>query len=247
MRSTTIKFAELEDLATLVIRGFEGEDDAGGAGGSEGDAGSGDTGGDDAGGGDDSTDDSGDDDLPDDNAQLKEALRKERKANKDAQKAAKVAQREAARLKKAEDDKATAEKGEVEAATKRATDAAAKAEKLASKLRQSSLERAIIDAAQKQRFRDADDVITQLQRSNFDGIDIDQDEDDPSDIDIDLKSVERAVKKVAAAKPHWLVAAGDSGPSGSSFNGGKPSDKGGNKDAELAERFPALKGRLPRN
>lgn len=254
MRISKIKFAAIEDLSRLVLRGFEGEGDSGGTGGSgdggEGSGdGTGDTGGGDdgAGGGDDDGGDGGDDDLPDDLEGLKKALKTERELRKKAEKGAKLSEREKRKLQKAQDDIKAAEDGEVAAAKKTADEAASKVKNLGAKLRQTALERAILDQARKAKFRDPDDVITQLARNNFAGIDIDQDDDDPSDIEIDEKSVEKAVKAVATAKPHWLIAAGDSGPSGGSFNGGKPGGKGGDKNAEYATRFPALRGKLPQS
>lgn len=253
MRIRRIKFGDIKDLSTLIIRGFDGEGDDGGAGGS-GDSGSGSDDGsdgtgasDDTGGGDDGGDD-GAEELPEDLEGLKKALKTERELRKKAEKGLKLTEREKRRLQKAQDDIKTAEEGEVAAAKKSAEEAAKKVTNLAAKLRQSSLEAAITTAARAQKFRDPDDVITQLARSNFAGIEIDQDEDDPSDIDIDVKSVEKAVKKVATAKPHWLIASGDGTPSGSSFNGGTPGDSGGkNKQSQYAERFPALRNRLPKS
>lgn len=251
MRSLKYRLGESEDLAKLVIRGFEDEGDNSGTGGSgdAGESGSGDdsggddAGGDDTGGGDDAGDDGGDD-LPDDAEALKAALRSERQLRKKAEKGQKLTGRELAKLRKAQDDIKAAEEGEVAAAKKKADEAAAKSSKLAAKLRQTSLEKAITEAARKANFRDPDDVITQLHRSNFAGIEIDQDDEDPSDVEVDKASVEKAVKKIATEKPHWLIAAGDDKPSGSSFNGGTPNNKGGNKAQEYADRFPALRNRI---
>lgn len=252
MRISKIKFEAIQDLSRLVLRGFEGEGDGDGTGGSgaggegsgEGSGGTGD-GDDGAGGGDDDGDDGGDDDLPDDLENLKKALKTERDLRRKAEKGQKLTDRENRKLKKAQDDIKAAEEGEVAAAKKTADEAADKVKNLGAKLRQTALERAILDAARKAKFRDPDDVITQLARNNFAGIDIDQDDDDPSDIEIDDKSVEKAVKAVATAKPHWLIAAGDGSPSGGSFNGGKPGGKGGDKNKEYADRFPALRNRVP--
>jgi len=244
---------DLHELAYLVIRGFDGDGDGDG-GDSGGDSG-GDAGGDDTGtgdgdsGGDDGGDGAGDDDLPDDLEGLKKAIKAERALRKKAERGLKLTEREKKKLEKAQQDIADADKSETEKAKTAQKAADEKAVKLAAKLRQSSLERAIIEVARKQRFRDPDDVITQLQRSNFEGIEIDQDEDDPSEIDIDAKSVEKAVKAVATAKPHWLVAAGDGSPSGSSFGGSRP-DGGKDKNAkhkEYGDRFPALRDRIPRS
>lgn len=254
MRISKIRLAELEDLSILIIRGFDGEGDGGtggsGTGGEGGTGGAGDTGGegDDTGGGDDGgDDDTGDsDDVPEDLEGLKKALKTERDLRKKAEKGLKLTDREKRRLEKAQKDLKDAEEGEVAAAKKSAEEATGKVTKLAAQLRQTSLERAIIDAARKQKFRDPDDVITHLARSNFNGIDIDQDDDDPSDIEIDAKSVEKAVKAVATAKPHWLIAAGDTNNSGSSFNGGKPGGGNKNKNQEYAERFPALRNKIPK-
>lgn len=253
MRLKVIKFGELEDLSQLVIRGFDGEGDTGGSGGAgEGgtEGGSGDAGGegDDTGGGDDGgDDDTGSDDVPDDLEALKRALKTERELRKKAEKGLKLTDREKRRLEKAQSDLKAAEEGEVAAAKKTAEESAGKVKTLAAKLRQTSLEKAITEAARKAKFRDPDDVITQLQRSNFAGIEIDQDDDDPSDIEIDQKSVDKAVKAVATAKPHWLIAAGDNNNSGSSFNGGKPNGGQKNKNQDYANRFPALRDRIPRS
>ena len=251
MRISKIKFAELEDLSTLVIRGFEGEGDGDtGGSGDGGEGGSGDTGGtggegDDTGGGDDGGDgDTGDDDVPDDLEGLKKALKTERDLRKKAEKGLKLTDREKRRLQKAQDDLKAAEDGEVAAAKKSADEAAVKVKNLGEKLRTSALEKAITEAARKAKFRDPDDVITQLSRNNFKDIDVDQDDDDPSDIEIDAKSVEKAVKAVATAKPHWLIAAGDNNNSGSSFNGGKPGGDNKNKQQEYAQRFPALRNKI---
>jgi hypothetical protein len=249
MRITKIKFAGLEELSKLVFRGFEGEGDGGtggsGEGGQDGSEGADNTGGDDDGtGGGDNDDDAGDDDLPDDLEGLKRALKTERDLRKKAEKGQKLSEREKRRLQKAQDDIKAAEDGEVAAAKKAAEESTQKVTRLAAKLRQTALEGAIKEAAQKAKFRDPDDVITQLQRNNFAGIEIDQDDDDPADIEIDAKSVEKAVKAVATAKPHWLIAAGDGAPSGGSFNGGKPGGKS-NKNAEYADRYPALRNKIP--
>lgn len=253
MRIRKIMSTQLEELSKLVIRGFEGEGEGGtggsggtGEGGTEGD-GDDTGGGDDGAGGGDDDGDSGDDDLPDDLEALKRALKTERELRKKAEKGQKLSEREKRRLQKAQDDIKAAEEGEVAAAKKSADEAADKVKNLGAKLRTQAVESAITKAASKMNFRDPDDVITHLARNNFKDIDIDQDDDDPSDIDIDPKSVEKAVKAVATAKPHWLIAAGDSGPSGGSFNGGKPGGKGGDKNREYAERFPALRGRLPQS
>jgi hypothetical protein len=251
MRISRIKLGDIEELSLVIIRGFEGEGDGGDTGGSgdgSGDSdsgdGSGDTGdGDGTGGGDDGDGDADDSDLPDDLDGLRKALKAERELRKKAERGQKLTEREKRKLQKAQDDIKAAEDGELNAAKKSAEEATTKAQRLGEKLRQSALERAIMDEARKQKFRDPDDVITQLQRSNFSGIEIDQDDEDPSDIDIDEKSVQKAVKAVATSKPHWLIASGETGPSGSSFNGGKPGSKG-DRDKELAERYPSLRGRL---
>jgi hypothetical protein len=249
MRISKINFGELEDLSTLVIRGFdgEGEGDTGGAGGADGSGGDSDADADGDGGGDgDGDGDAGaDDELPEDLEGLKRALKTERELRRKAEKGQKLTEREKRKLQKAQDDLKAAEDGEVAAAKKVAQENADRVKSLAGTLRQTSIERAVMDAARKMKFRDPDDVITQLARNNFSAIEVDQDEDNPADIEIDAKSVEKAVKAVATAKPHWLLAAGDGSPSGSSFNGGKPGGAKGDKNKAYASRFPALRNRIP--
>lgn len=247
MRISKIKFEALEDLSRLVVLGFEGDGDDGAGDGGDGGGDDGGLDGDDGDGGDGDDgaggDDSHDDDSPDDLEGLKKALRAERELRKKAEKGLKLTEREKRKLEKAQQDIADAEKGETEAAKKKADEADTKVKGLAAKLRQRDIESAITKAARTARFRDPDDVIAQLQRSNFAGIEVDQDDDDPSDIEIDEKSVEKAVKAIATKKPHWLLADGEDTASGSKF-GGKGGDKNKTTEQQLAERFPALRNRL---
>lgn len=254
MRISKIKFEALDDLSKIIFRGFDHPDDgatggSGGAGEGSTDGAADDTGGDgDAGGGDDGGDgDTDDGDLPDDLEGLRKALKSERDLRRKAEKGLKLTDREKRKLEKAQADIKAAEDGEVAAAKTAAEKSAQQVTKLAGQLRQNALEGAITRAARALKFRDPDDAITQLQRSNFAGIDIDQDDDDPSDIEINQKTVDKAVKAIATAKPHWLIAAGDGSPSGSSFNGGKPDGGKVDKNKEYAERYPALRNRIPKS
>jgi len=70
-------------------------------------------------------------------------------------------------------------------------------------------------------------------------IGVEQDEDDLADVEVDEKSVERAVKALAAKKPHLLIADGDEQPSGGKFGGHKTKDEA--DQAALEARYPALK------
>lgn len=247
MRNTTVRLIHTVPLASLIIRGFEGEGDRG-DGASDGVPGSqgsdGDQSGGDASTDDDSADDGDDDDLPSDDAGLKSALAKERQNAKAAAKTAKALERENRRLKAAQEEVDNAKKGETEAAKAKADKAAEQVTKLAGKLRTQAIESAVTTAARAAGFRDADDVMAQLQRNNFAGIDVDQDEDDPSDIDIDEKSVVKAVKAIAAKKPHLLIANGDTSRSGSQFNGGSRNNGNQTPEQVLRDRYPALNGRI---
>lgn len=162
---------------------------------------------------------------------LKSALQKEREANraKDKQlKAFQKAQADAEKAKMDDVDRLTAERdGSVE-----------KAAKLATAWRDRSIRDAILDEARKLNFIDPSDALN-IDRSV---ISYEQDDDDPSDVDIDLKTVTAAVKKLATEKKHLIRTGTDDGhPSGSGFGGsGKRTQK--EKDEELLERYPSLRG-----
>lgn len=214
----------------LIFTGREGDadgDDGGsnGAGASSDDGG--DAGSDDgAGDGDDKAGESSD---KEDNSGLKSALQKERQQRKSLE-------REVRNLKTAQEERDNADKSEVERAKAAETKAAEKVAALATKLRDTALENAITKAANAAKFRDASDAISLVARGE---ITIDQDEDNPADIEIDEKSVERAVKALAAKKPHLILADGDETPSGSKFNGGRKDQKALDDEA-LKAKYPSL-------
>jgi hypothetical protein len=242
MRTLKTVLFHTHPLAMLVIRGAEEKDDStddksGDNSGSQGD-GEDQTGGDDSSDDDDSDD--GDDDLPDDGKELKGALKKERENARTASKELKKAQRELKRLQAKQEEKDTAEKGETEAAKAAEKKAAEKVTRLATRLRDQAVESAVTKAANKIGFRDADDVMAVLARSNFKDLDIDQDEEDPADIEIDEKSVEKALKAIADKKPHWLIADGETDASGGRFNRGKkPPVK--TTEEQYKEKYSALR------
>lgn len=146
---------------------------------------------------------------------LKNALRRERKAAKDATRALKAAQKRLDEL----DDK---EKSESDLAKENASKAESKAQKLAASLKTAAVDNAIIKIGGKLKFRDIDDALKLVSREEMD---VEQDEDDPSDIQIDEASIETALKKLARDKPHLIVAEGQGEPSGSKFGGGRKSQK----------------------
>lgn len=214
----------------LIFTGREG--DAEGTDGGSGDGGG--AGSDDGGdaGSDEGTDDgdkAGDSSDKEDNSGLKSALQKERAARKNLE-------REMRKLQSAEEDRANADKSEVERAKAAETKAAEKVAALATKLRDTALENAITKAANAAKFRDPSDAMALISRSD---ITVDQDEDNPADIEIDEKSVERAVKALAAKKPHLVLADGDEAPSGGKFAGGRK-DQNKTDDEALRAKYPSI-------
>lgn len=209
----------------LIFTGREGDSD-GGDGGDAGGA-SDDGGNDDGGDAGDATDDKGGD--KEDNSGLKSALQKERQARKNLEK-------ELRGLKTAQEERDNADKSEVERAKAAETKAAEKVAALATKLLDSSLESAITKAASAAKFRDPSDALALINKSE---LSYEQDEDNPADIDIDEKSIERAVKALAAKKPHLILADGDEQPSGGKFNGGKKDQKQLDEEA-LKTKYPSL-------
>lgn len=163
-------------------------------------------------------------------ANLRKALRAERKNHRRTTKEKTALEREKS-TKDGKDDK------ESETAIRERDELRGKNQKLADRLRDTAVDGAIVRLATKMKFRDLDDAIALVNRDDFD---IDQDEDDPSDIDIDEKSIEAALKQLAEKKPHLLVADGEDEVSGSKFGGKKQKDKDGLTDDILKERYPAL-------
>lgn len=183
---------------------------------------------------DDDDDDSGDDkgekgDKDSGNEGLKSALRKERQERRRLDKELKAAL-------KFKEDAESKDKTETDKAKDSEAKATAKAEKLATKLRTNAVDTEIIKLGTKLKFRDLDDA---LKLVNRDDIEIDQDEEDPSDITIDSKTVEQALKDLAKAKPHLLVAEGSTERSGSKFAGGKKSQDELDDEA-IKAKYPAL-------
>lgn len=210
----------------LIFSGREGDP----AGDGDGSDPAGDAGGDDGGSTTDTTDDGdkGGDDK-EDNSGLKSALQKERQSRRDAE-------RELKRLRTAQEERDNADKSEVERAQAAEKKAAEKVTALAEKLRTQSVDAAITKAANAAKFRDASDALALINRAD---ITVEQEEDSPEDIEIDEKSVERAVKALAAKKPHLILADGDTEPSGGKFNGGRKDQKQ-QDEAALKARYPSL-------
>lgn len=185
-------------------------------------------------GGDTNDSDEGTENVDDkDTAGLKSALEKERKAARDAQ-------RELKRLQKAEADRSLAEKSELEKAQLREQSATEKAQRLAAGLLSRDLNDAIRKAANELKFIDTEDAIAGVDRS---ALTFEQDEDDPTNITIDAKTIERAVKALAAKKPHFIRSGTTDGQrTGSPMGGsrGSGTDRK-SQEAELLKRYPALR------
>lgn len=180
---------------------------------------------------DDDSQDSSHDDANDDATKgLKRALEAERRENK-------ANKKELARLAKAEEDRALADKTEVEQATIRAERATERANKIAAGLVTRDLNDAIKAAAEKLNFIDTSDALEGVDRKE---LTVEQDEEDPTNITIDLKQIERLVKDLATKKPHFLTRGTDDGePSGSQF-GNKQQKKKSSADA-YKDAYPSLR------
>lgn len=216
----------------FIFCGFEGEGDGGAGGGNggiesdDGASGDGDKG---KGGTGDGGTDPGEDVTG-----LKSALEKERENVKSRDK-------EMAKLRKRLDEFEGRDKSEVDRAKDVAGKATDKVGKLATKLRENSVNHAIVTALSGRdmpKFADVDDVLTMLNRS---GITVEQDEDDPSDVTVDRKTVEAAIKDLAKKKSHLLVAEGDTEPSGGKFGGGGGKDPKKLDEKTAEQRYPALR------
>lgn len=161
---------------------------------------------------------------------LKAALRRERQINK-------TNTRKLNQLEKASEAKDQQEQSELEKTKAELTASADRSKKLAEGFLKVSLNAAIESMAKKYKFRDTDDALAMVDRSQ---IDADQDEDDPSLVDIDKASVEAAVKALATAKKH-LVSSGteDDEPTGGQF-GGKGKGKPSTTETAYREKYSAL-------
>lgn len=227
----------------LSILGAEGEEGAGAGGTGEGATGEGGAGegtgegageGTGAGAGDEgaSTDDGG-------AAALKKALENQRKITK-------AQDKELAAFRKAKQTQADAEKTEVERLAGEKTRGEEKVAKLAEGFKKSAVEKAVLAAAAKAKFRDPTDA---LRSEVIAAIGVEQDEDDPTTVEIDADTVAEAIKKLAKSKPHYLAGPagtqGSGAPSGSKFGGGGNGGTQDDQKAALVRKYPALRGRVP--
>jgi hypothetical protein len=190
---------------------------------------------------DDDDDDDGEDkegeqdkDKAEDTTALKSALVKERRARKNNE-------RELKKLKALVDAQGDKEKSESDKAKETASAAESKAQKLAIRLKDSAIDNAVLKAAQKLRFRDTDDALKLIDRSD---IDVEQDDDDPTVIELDEGSVETALQALAKAKPHLILAEGQEDKSGSKFGGSRKSPEK-LQDEKLMTDYPALRQNRP--
>lgn len=159
-----------------------------------------------------------------DPAKLKSALQKERKARRDAAKQLKE-------LQKFKEEIESQNKTELERAQEKATQAEQKAAQLEEKYNNKLLDFAIAEAARKARFRDTDDALRGVDRSDL---------EISEDGGVDNKAVEKAVKALAEAKPHYVLPEGEElPPSGSKFGGKKKDDKKATEE-QLKQKYPAL-------
>lgn len=163
----------------------------------------------------------------DDLAELKKALRDERQKRRKAE-------REARQAKTATADKE--DKENAEEAAQKLQAAEEKTKRLATRLRKTEVERAVIEAATKAGYIDPTDALTDAVLRE---IDVDQDEDDPSDIEVDLDSVTDAVKDYAAKKKH-LIGQGTPGSRSGSKLKKKKGDSGKLTDQKLQATYPSL-------
>jgi flagellar biosynthesis GTPase FlhF len=141
----------------------------------------------------------------------------------------KEAEARLAKLEQAEQQRAQAEMSDAERAAAEAKQAQERADQLHQELRRERLAAAVRRAAKAERFVDEDDAVNGI---------------DPAAIEWDddgkpaQPSVDRAVKTLAKAKPHWLHQEGDH-TTGSKF-GGSAKTSGQLTDSKLREYFPAL-------
>lgn len=192
--------------------------------------------------GDDDEEDGDDKNVPDDQktpeqlrkkiADQEEAIRKERRLRRQAE-------REARKTKKAPAKKTTQGTQQDEEAQEKVRQAEARAAKLAEGLLTTKIDQAILVEARKQGFIDETDALTDLVRAD---VDYDQNEDDPSDIDIDLDSVKDAVADLANKKKHLVGKALPGEPSGSrSRRRRKAGDDDTLTEQSLVSQYPGLR------
>ena len=170
------------------------------------------------------------DDADDPNVKgLKSALAKERaRANK--------LEKEQKARQKAEEEAELKKKSDIEQANAREAAANEKLQKLTAGYRTSAIDRAIEKAASD--FIDTDDALRGVDRTD---ILVEQDEDDPSQVTVDVKSVERAVKALAANKAHFLKSGTTDGEAtGSQRGGSRRQDNEKSSEQVYRDRYPSL-------
>lgn len=232
IKGTKLDSELIDNLLPYIIIGAEGDEGDGEGEGQQGsgESGTGDGEGDEGEGNGEPQGEPGDNNSGPDVAGLKSALEKERKANREKEKELKA-------LRKAKEAEENAKKSDLERAQAEAEANKTKAERLAEGFLRNSLHTAIRNEAQKLGFIDVEDAIAGVSR---DDLSFEQDEDDPSDIDIDMKSVTKAVKALAAKKPHFIKTGTEDGePSGSQFGGSKQKKK--TSDDQLRDKYPSLR------
>jgi len=168
---------------------------------------------------------------------LKKALETERATAEDFEKKYKLAEKERKRLAKLQENKELGEKDEDEQKATKLTAAEEKVARLAAKALKTSVDAAIIKAAEKANFLDPEDALAGVDRTDL----AEQDDDDPSDITLDDREIEKRVKALAAKKPHYVKSGtSDNEPTGGQFGAGKkPKPKGDSKEA-WKENYPGL-------
>lgn len=165
---------------------------------------------------------------------LREALRKERKLRR-------VAEREQKKLSREKESTEKKEAEDATAAQKRAEESEAKTQRLASRLLNNSVRDAVLAEANKLKFIDASDALTDDVLSIARDA-ADQDEDDPSIIEIDTDAIKDAVKQLAEKKKHLIAKPNDGTPSASRITS-KTGTPDGEKTAEqkLLDEYPSLR------
>lgn len=162
-------------------------------------------------------------------AALEQALEKERRLRRQAERDARKAKKatKAPEQKKAEDD-------EVQ---KRLTEAETRTARLAQGFLDSRVEAAVLAEARKQGFIDPTDALI---NDVLKEVDADQDDEDPTDVEVDQDSVVDAVKALARKKQHLVGKGTSTVKSGGKFRGKGGEDKGAS-DAALTEHYPSLR------
>lgn len=162
--------------------------------------------------------------------ELEEALRKERRLRKQAERDAKRKRTSQDKQHKDDEDKE---------AEQRITAAEERTKKLARGLLNTRRDQAIMEEARKQGFIDPSDALTDDIRAD---IDYDQDDDDPSDIEIDEDSVVDAVKALARRKKHLVGSGTPNTPSASRLRKNRNAPDESTQEATLQSHYPSLRG-----